>query len=46
MIVALYIILFVIIAVIAIDIQQFIPESSCTGDCDQGRRCTCVNSKE
>jgi len=34
------IILAVVIAV-AITIVRLLPKSSCTGDCNQGRNCTC-----
>lgn len=38
----LYILLIILVFALAVHYQKFIPDSSCTGDCDQGRNCNCV----
>lgn len=42
----IYVLLFVLILAVAVELQKLIPESSCTGDCDQGRRCDCVQERK
>jgi len=39
-----FIILAIVVA-IALKIVRLLPKSSCTGDCNQGRNCTCQNTK-
>jgi len=42
----IYILLFVLVFVLAYELQRHIPDSACHGDCEQGRRCTCVKPEE
>lgn len=42
----LYILLIVLVIAITIHCQKYIPESDCTGDCNQGRNCTCVSKNK
>jgi hypothetical protein len=35
------IIILAVVIAIAITIVRLLPKSSCTGDCNQGRNCTC-----
>lgn len=35
-----------IVIVVAVSIVRRLPASSCTGDCNQGRNCNCVEKKD
>lgn len=36
----------VIVGAIIAYLLRFVPETQCTGDCDQGRRCTCGEKQD
>lgn len=38
--------LILLVAGVAISIVRRLPASSCTGDCNQGRNCNCVEKKD